>query len=106
MHRDRAGTLLGQVAGDKPAQILAAARDERDHTAERREYRDHDVGGGDDVREQQSFEASSPVADDRRASDVKRPESIDRPQPIDKAEPLPERDDTSRKGLLRRIFKG
>lgn len=64
------------------------------------------AGGGDDVREQQSFEASSPVADDRRASDVKRPESIDRPQPIDKAEPLPERDDTSRKGLLRRIFKG
>ncbi|QNK54113.1 DivIVA domain-containing protein [Dermacoccus sp. PAMC28757] len=64
------------------------------------------AGGGDDVREQQSFEASSPVADDRRASDVERPESIDRPQPIDKAEPLPERDDTSRKGLLRRIFKG
>lgn len=41
-----------------------------------------------------------------QAQSVGRPESIDRPEPIDKAQGLPAREDTSRKGLLRRIFKG
>lgn len=41
-----------------------------------------------------------------QAEPIERPESIERPQGIDTARDLPARDDSSRKGLLRRIFKG